>query len=163
MIVVADTSPLIVLAKIGLLDVLPGLFGRVMVPPAVFAELLLPRRPERVRNCFTPGPAWLEVHAPAGMLTIPKLHVGEIAALSLALEMHADLVLVDERDAYRAAVERHLAAVGTIRVLERAAEAGMIDLASAFDAVKHTDFWLPRDFLDARLRLFLQRQHGGGA
>ena len=163
MIVVADTSPLVVLAKIGLIGVLPKLFGKVIVPSAVFEELLSPRRPESVRGFFATRPAWVEIRTPNTLLVIPNLHLGEAAALALALELHADLVLVDDRVAYRVAVERGLAAVGTIRVLERAAEAGMVDLASAFEAVKQTNFWLPGGFLDARLKLFQQQQLRGGA
>jgi predicted nucleic acid-binding protein len=161
MIVVADASPLVVLAKIGMLGVLPNLFGKVIIPPTVYGELVSPQRPEAVRVNFAPPPAWIEIRTPKTMLAIPNLHAGEAAALALAIELHADLVLVDERAAYRVAVERHLAAVGTIRVLERAAEAGLIDLASAFQAVKQTNFWLPQGFLDERLRLFRKQQGAG--
>jgi predicted nucleic acid-binding protein len=35
MIVVADTSPFVALANIGRLDLLPRLFGRVLIPPQV--------------------------------------------------------------------------------------------------------------------------------
>jgi predicted nucleic acid-binding protein len=81
------------------------------------------------------------------------LHPGESEALSLALELHADLVLVDERKAYREAIARNLNAIGTIRVLERAAAEGLLDLADAFDRVKQTDFWISPQFLDERLKL----------
>jgi predicted nucleic acid-binding protein len=40
MLVVADSSPLIVLIQIGQIDVLPALFGEVVIPPEVSAELL---------------------------------------------------------------------------------------------------------------------------
>jgi predicted nucleic acid-binding protein len=162
MIVVADASPLVVLAKIGLTEILPKLFGKVIIPLAVYDELLAPRRPENVRNYFATRPTWIDIRTPHTTLVIPDLHEGETAALALAIELHADLVLVDERAAYRAAVERHLAAVGTIRVLERAAEAGLVDLAVAFEAVKQTDFWLPAGLLDGRLKIFQQQQAGGG-
>ncbi len=84
---------------------------------------------------------------------IPQLHPGESEALSLAIELHADLVLIDERTAYREAVARNLSAIGPIRVLERAAAEGLIDLKDAFQRVKRTDFWIPPQFLDERLML----------
>lgn len=158
MIVVADTSPLIVLVNIGHIQILPRLFGRVIIPVTVHAELQLDRRPALVRSHFSSLPEWLELRVPATLLSIPKLDPGEIAALSLAVELRADLVLVDERKTYRAAVERRIAAVGTIRVLEHAAEAGLIDLASAFESIKRTDFWLAQGFLDERLRLHLAKR-----
>ncbi len=49
MLVVADTSPLVVLVNIGAIDVLPALFGRVAIPATVLAELQSALRPEDVR------------------------------------------------------------------------------------------------------------------
>jgi predicted nucleic acid-binding protein len=77
--------------------------------------------------------------------------------LSLALELQADLVLIDERKAYREAVARKLNAVGTVRVLERAAAEKMLDLQEAFDRLKKTDFWISHKLLDERLKLFQQQ------
>jgi predicted nucleic acid-binding protein len=45
MIVVADSSPLVALTNIGYIDVLPRLFGQVIIPPEISAELSQPRRP----------------------------------------------------------------------------------------------------------------------
>jgi predicted nucleic acid-binding protein len=89
---------------------------------------------------------------------MPGLHLGETEALSLAIELHADVLLVDERRAYREAVARHLNAIGTIRVLERAAEQDLLDLKDAFERIKRTDFWIAHDLLDERLRLHLSRK-----
>jgi len=49
MLVVADASPLVGLIKIGHVDVLAGLYGAVVIPPQVAAELADPRRPAEVR------------------------------------------------------------------------------------------------------------------
>jgi len=45
--------------------------------------------------------------------------------------------------------------IGTIGVLEAAAERDFIDLGDAFEKVKRTDFWVSPTFLDERLALFL--------
>jgi predicted nucleic acid-binding protein len=155
MLVVADSSPLIVLVQIGHIEVLPKLFGQIVIPPAVDAELRSSHRPEPVREYFATGPAWLGIRRPVSVLPIPGLHLGETEALSLAVELHADVLLVDERRAYREAVARHLNAIGTVRVLERAAEEKLLDLGDAFDRIKATDFWISHDLLDERLRLYL--------
>jgi predicted nucleic acid-binding protein len=95
MLVVADSSPLIVLVEIGHIDVLPQLFGQVIVPPEVSAELCGPRRPQPVREFFQHRPTWLEERAPTAIEPIPALHSGEVAAISLAKELEADLLLID--------------------------------------------------------------------
>ena len=55
-------------------------------------------------------------------------------------------------------MERGLRVVGTIGVLELAAEMGFIDLKEAFERVKQTDFWVSHTLLDQRLALFLRRR-----
>jgi len=159
MIVVADSSPLIVLLQIGHLEVLPKLFGQIVIPPAVAEELHSHQRAQLVRDYFSTGPPWLSVREPASIQPIPGLHLGEIEALNLAIELHADVLLVDDRRAYREAVARHVNAVGTIRVLERAAEQKLLDLRDAFDRIKQTDFWISHDLLDERLKLHLSQRH----
>ena len=156
MLVIADTSPLILLVTIGHIEILPRLFGRVAVPPAVVRELSGSSRSEAVQDWITSSPEWLEIRQPQFLLSIPKLHAGETEALSLAVELHADLLLVDERRAFKEAVSRNINAVGTIRVLERAAAEGMLELADAFAKVKHTDFWISHKLLDARLAMYQQ-------
>jgi len=154
MLVVADSSPLILLVNIGHLEVLPRLFGQIVIPPAVASELAGSSRPQPVRDFIAALPPWIVIQRPATIENIPDLHPGETEALSLAIELNADLVLIDERKAYREAVARKLNAIGTIRVLERAASERLLDLKDAFDRVKQTDFWISAQFLDARLKLF---------
>lgn len=157
MLVVADSSPLIVLITIDHVDVLPRLFGQVLVPPAVVDELREPTRHAGVHRFVTPPPAWLEVRAPDRINAIPGLHAGELAAISLALEVRADLMLIDEKRGRRAALERKIEITGTVGVLELAAGAGLLDLADAFQRVKQTDFWISHALLDERLRIHRQR------
>ena len=158
MLVIADSSPLIVLVNISHTDLLPRLFGNVVIPPAVATELSAPSRPQSVRDFIASPPAWLITKRPTAIEPIPELHPGETEALSLAIELHADLVLIDERRAYKEAVSRKLNAIGTIRLLERAAAEGLLDLKDAFDRVKLTDFWISDRFLDERLKLFAKNR-----
>jgi predicted nucleic acid-binding protein len=145
MLVIADSSPLIVLVKVGHVEILPQLFGQIVIPPAVAAELRRESREPIILAYYDPHPAWLDVKAPAQV------------AISLAVELGADVLLIDERKAYREAAARNLPAIGTIRVLERGAEAGLLDLADAFERVKQTDFWISHTLLDERLRLYRER------
>jgi predicted nucleic acid-binding protein len=103
-------------------------------------------------------PAWLKVQAPTVIEIIPEIHEGEQAAISLAIELNADLLLIDEMDGRTAALARNLAITGTIGILERAAEGGLLDLSDAFARIKKTDFWISAKLLDSELDRFLQRQ-----
>jgi len=61
MIVISDTSPINYLVLIGHVHILPQLFERIIVPPAVFTEINSPQAPTEVRNWLATTPDWLEV------------------------------------------------------------------------------------------------------
>src|SRR6266568_6405355 len=126
MIVVADTSPLRYLVLIERERLLPALYGRVLIPPAVADELNRENTPERVRAWLAGSPSWLEIRKPAADLASESdLDRGAQEAIALALEVKADLLLVDEWDARLAAERRNLRAVGTLRVLADGARLGL--------------------------------------
>jgi len=158
MLIIADSSPLIVLIRIGHVGVLPSLFGQAAVPPEVSAELAHPTRPQVVRDFIACPPAWLTERTPTAIESIPGLHAGELAAISLARELNADLLLIDDVRGRRAAADRRIPFTGTIGVLELAAGRRMLDLGQAFARVKETDFWISHQLLDERLRLHLARR-----
>jgi predicted nucleic acid-binding protein len=106
MIVVSGTSPLNYLVLIQHVEILRALFGRVLVPPAVMAELQQTGTPEPVRTWAAAPPDWLEIQAPTAIDPDLRLGPGEVEAICLARELNADAVLIDERKA--ATVARHL-------------------------------------------------------
>ena len=158
MIVVADSSPLIVLVNIRHVEILPALFREVVIPPQIASELADSKRPPAVQDFIHDKPPWLQVQAPVSVEAIPELHEGECAAISLASELKADLLLIDESDGRAAARARHLQITGTIGILQRAAEQGLLDLAETFERIKQTDFWISPKLLDAELERY--REHG---
>lgn len=115
MIVVADTSPLRYLILIEHVHVLPALFGEVIVPPAVVAELTNERTPLEVRTWLADKPEWLRVQTPRE--TLPQLRGaiddGEREAIALAVELRA-AVLIDDRNGRRQAEALKCPAVGTL-------------------------------------------------
>ncbi len=159
MIVVADSSPLVALVNIDAIEILPQLFGTVLIPPAVHAELLDARRPPAVRRLAAQLPGWLDVRTPTRREAWSGLHAGEAEALSLAVEVGAELLLMDEKAGRRIATERHFLVAGTVGVLERAAAQNLLDLGEAFERLKQTDFWVTPALLDNRLKVF-ERQRG---
>jgi predicted nucleic acid-binding protein len=143
MIVVADTGPLNYLILIEEVDVLEKLFGRVLVPQAVFQELQHPSTPQMVSDWIKSPSSWLEVKtAPPVQLTAPGLGDGELEAIALAQVENAALLIIDDKRARRFAVQHGLAVVGTLGVLEAAAQRGWIDLPQALTKLEKTSFRL---------------------
>ncbi len=127
MLIVSDTGPLRYLIEIECSDVLPRLYGRILTPPEVMAELRQAHFPASVHAWATHPPSWLQAESPAKIQFLDTLDAGEAAALSLAIECHADVLLVDERKATRVARESGVITVGTLGVLRDAALDGLID------------------------------------
>jgi predicted nucleic acid-binding protein len=153
MIVVADSGPLRYLLMIGHIDILPPLFDRVLIPVAVQHELTHHRTSALVRNWMENAPAWLEVHPPfeSADLSTDGLDVGEQQAISLALHVAAQYILIDDEEGRLAATRRHFTVVGTVGILQRAANRGLLDFASAFSKLTATNFRISPAFRRAIL------------
>ena len=108
-------------------------------------ELPHPRSPAPVRawvQQLTGIPAWLELQAPTRPpeADLLLLEAGERDAILVAQELQADLVLMDDKDGRKAAALRALTVYGTVGVLVRAAELGLIDLQAMFARLLTTSF-----------------------
>ncbi len=142
MIVVADTSPLNYLIRLGHADVLPELYGRVLVPQAVLDEMLHPEAPSDVRGWASAPPAWFEKRdvQQIDVTLIAELGAGERQAISLALEVAADVLLIDERAGRQAAEARHIEVAGTLAVLLQASLRGYFDFPQALNQLRQYGF-----------------------
>ncbi len=158
MIVVADTSPLNYLILIDQVQVLPQLYRRVAAPPAVIAELLHPGSPESVQRWAAAPPSWLEVVAPSALGPRLDLGAGESAAIAVARELAADFVLIDERKASIAAAHAGISVIGTLGVLELAAQRRLLNFPLAIAALQQTTFRYPMELVDELLRRDAERR-----
>src|ERR1039457_200086 len=147
MIIVADTGPVNYLILSGQVNLLRDLFGSLLIPAAVRQELLHPFAPGGVRAWAGNLPAWASVQAPKDASRFANLGPGEREAISLALEVKADFVLMDETLGRRVAVQNGVAVKGTLGVLEEAAGRGLIDLRTATNALKNTGIFLADESL----------------
>ena len=150
-LVITDTGPINYLIQIGHVELLPHLFERVLLPSAVQAELSDSRAPLSVRHWIAEAPAWLEIHDTAGLPQVSGLHAGETAAIVLAKFLHADLLLMDEREGVRRAKQEGLRVTGTLGVLDLAAQRGLLDLRSAFARLRSTSFRCPEEVMQILL------------
>src|SRR6266705_1465774 len=143
--IVADTTPLNYLVLIQAADMLPNLYRTVLIPPAVKAELAHANTPDIVRAWISQTPPWLEVVSLKQPVdsALAHLDAGEREAISLASELQAILLLMDERDGVIIARHRGLKVVGTLAALDLAASHGLIDLQIMFDRLRATTFRSP--------------------
>src|SRR5689334_19536599 len=97
-VVVSDTSPVRALAHLNVLPVLPALFGRVLIPPIVQRELAYP--PSGMVAVRVDDLPFVDIRGVAGRDRLERLllhlDAGEAEALALAVEVGANLVLIDE-------------------------------------------------------------------
>jgi predicted nucleic acid-binding protein len=128
------------------------MFEKIAVPLAVQTELFDPLAPLAVQHWIAAPPAWLEIHDTAGLPQVSGLDEGETAAIALAESLHADLLLIDERDGFRVAKRKGLRVTGTLGVLDLAAERGLLDFGSAIEKLERTTFRRPESLLEALLK-----------
>ena len=135
--VISDSSPLISLARIGKLNLLRALYGRVLVPTAVFDEVVVAGG--GLAGAEEIGRAnWIQQAEPMSKTDSPigSLHeglgAGERAVIQLALSVKADLVLMDDWKARQAALNAGLSVAGCVAVLEAGARGLVSDLRAAY-------------------------------
>lgn len=158
MTVVSDTSPINYLVLIELQDLLPALFGHVLIPGAVLRELQSPEAPAKIRKWMASTPNWLESRTVTNLSDdLRQLDAGEREAIGLAQSTGIGLLLLDERKARHAARERGLAVSGTLGVIDLAARRGLVNLIEAVNKLERTTFRAsPR-----LIRFILEGSHGG--
>ena len=131
MIAVSDSSPLILLSKIGELNLLRDLFESLLIPKQVYDEVVGPGLAGSAEVANAP---WIlvrevEILKPRD----PRLGLGELACIALAIQVKPDLVLMDDLNARRAARAVGLKVAGTVGLLEHAFRVGSIrDLRSCY-------------------------------
>jgi len=152
MIIVSDTTPVNYLVLIGEIELLPALYGQILLPPAVHLELQQSGTPAPVVAWARSLPAWAQVKAPQQIGFTARLDPGEREAIALALEEKATLVLMDEQRGRAFARQQGLIVTGTLGVLEDAASRGLVDLPRAFQQLQGTSFQVSAALLQAILQ-----------
>ena len=116
---VSNTSPILNLAIVGHLDLIRNQFGKIIIPPAVLQELKVQEeRPGSALIRQAVAANWIQVHKvdnPALVqLLRQSLDAGESEAIALAIETHAEKLLLDERDARKLAKSFGLSVTGVL-------------------------------------------------
>jgi predicted nucleic acid-binding protein len=154
MIVVSNTSPISNLAAIGQLELLQQLYGNIIIPPAVYQELI---------NSGDADPATLAVQTLDWIQTQPvsdrvlletlqaNLDPGEAEAITLAVEINAQRLIIDERRGRNEAMRLGLQVTGLLGIVLAAKQQGLIPLVQPIlDDLRANTFWI-RDALYAEV------------
>jgi predicted nucleic acid-binding protein len=147
MIVVSNTSPVTNLALIGRLDLLSRMYGSVTIPQAVWYELAIKGAHLPSSQQVVNAP-WLHVREVVNRALVlslrQELDAGEAEAIALALEMNADLLLIDERIGRESALHFGLNYIGLIGVLQRARQRDIVPvLRPLLDVLRlQAGFWI---------------------
>ena len=144
MIVVADTGPLNYLIRLNYIESLPQLYRRVIIPHAVLTELTHPKAPTEVRVWAATPPSWMEIIKNSSLppRLADGLGAGEWEAISLALEIHPDVILIDEILGRREAERLGLPVVGTLAILLEVSLANGFDFPEMLQSLRQSGFYL---------------------
>lgn len=125
---IVNATPLIALALVDQLDLLPQIFGEITVPTAVYNEVT-GQGMDRPGAQIISQAKWLQVVSPQTAPTIEPMLLGldrgETDVLLLAQELRPEWVIIDERQARRAARAMGLPIKGTVGVLLTAGLSGL--------------------------------------
>ncbi len=151
--IVADSTPLIAFARIGRLELLERIVGRLIVPKAVFAEVAGAKM--RPGSLEVSRARWIEVRTvesvPAELIRL--IDYAECEVIALAEQIAADEVLIDERAARAVASARGLEVVGTAGLLVRAKDGGLLGaVAPVLEAMRSNGIRYSDRFLAELLR-----------
>jgi predicted nucleic acid-binding protein len=123
--VLSDSSPLITLAKIGHLDLLPQLYETVTITPEVYAEVVVSGA--GLAGAFQISAAkWIRVKSVQKQANLAAaqqrwgLGIGELSIIMLGQELQADILLIDDMKARKVAREEGLTVLGCVGVLHDA-------------------------------------------
>jgi hypothetical protein len=156
--VVVNTSPLILLAKIGQLDLLARLYSEVIVPDAVWTELQAkPGHETQQIEALIQASVLHRRQASSQHLSrvSSDLGRGEQEAIALAIQLQAGLVILDDQEGRRIARQESLSITGTIGVLIEAREKGLLpSIRHELDRLIEAGMWLDELFYHRVLQEF---------
>jgi len=153
MIVVSDTSAISNLLKIGQIDLLKVLYGRVYITPAVRRELYR----DIEQSSLIEKLDWIVVGYPKNQILIQKLltklDLGESESIALAIEEKAKYLIIDEYLGRKIAHSLNVKIVGVLGILILAKKEGLInEIRSSIELLLANGFRLNRELIDTVLQ-----------
>ena len=123
--VIVNTTPIIALASVGQLNLLKKIYEEIIIPEAVDNEIM-----SEPAKTLVSTSNWIRVEKIKGITQknsfSARLHEGEVEVILLAQELNADLLIMDDNAAKKTAKYLGLTVTGTMGVLLKAKEKGLI-------------------------------------
>jgi predicted nucleic acid-binding protein len=145
--VVSNSTPLIALSKIDRLSIVKEFFGSIIIPTAVFVEVATDNK-ERAGKAEVSKAKWIHSEKVSNNLAVDilsaNLDVGEAEAITLAKEIKADLLLIDDKDGRKAAKSVGVPITGTVGLLLRYYRGRKDDFKLALDELIAKGFRLSK-------------------
>ena len=132
MIIVSNTTPLIGLAIIGEFELLRQMFKEIHIAHAVFEEVVTSGKDTEGAKTHVANANWIKTIAVTDHLAVDvlldELDRGEAETIVLAHELKADWGLMDERKGRRKLTSLNIPKIGTIGILLKAKDLGLISM-----------------------------------
>lgn len=153
--VISNTTPLLSLLKIDRLELLPQLYGKIVVPQAVFEEIEIGQKRGIYRDISKID--WIEIRSLQNrelLSPLVKLDAGEAETIALALETGADLVIIDEFLGRSVARQFNLKMTGTLGILLRAkSENRLSAIRPLLEMLQRNGIWLDENLKKTVLKM----------
>lgn len=158
MIVISDSTALINLARIGRLELLPAVFRKIIVPQAVWEEVVV--NGDGLAGSSEIGLAkWIKVLKINDLRLFRTIHLeldkGESEAITLAIEINAELLVIDEASGRKVAAGFGLRTTGVLGILLLAKQRGLIESVKPVmdELIGIADFRISKPLYESTLRL----------
>ncbi len=149
MIVIANSSPLVALGRVRQLEVFKQLFKKVYIPTTVYQETVVHGtndvQEQAILQAIDNGS--IEIIRPLSEHSFTrKLHQGEKDVLNIALDMNADLLIIDDKKARNEAIELGFKVSYTSTLIKGAEKRGVIDsYTHVIEELRSMDIYLPEE------------------
>lgn len=163
MLIVSDTTPIITLMKMGQLNILKQLYGKVLIPNAVYIELtgnekFITEASQIMSSDFLKVEEVDNEVAVTILREVSGLDAGESEAIVMANSRKADLLVMDEHKGRSVAKKMGLPIAGTVGLLLKAFDERMLtagDIEKCIDSLKETNVRISERLFD------IMREHIG--
>lgn len=157
--IIVNSTPLIVLGNIGYLWILKEMYGKIIIPRAVYDEVTVHND---VASNLLKSERWIKVDDSVvgadRKMYRARLHAGEVEVMILAQEQAADMVIIDDNEAKKTAKYLGLNVTGTLGVLMTARKKDMISsLEEVLEKLENVGFYIGDELKENILRLVGER------